>query len=362
MTKKIIAFFQKQSKPTIVVFALISIAVVASIDYALGVEISFSIFYLIPVSLLAWFNGRRDGLLGAAVCAVLWYWMDYLGGRRYSHPAIPYWNAVVRGGFFTLFALSLERLRGRYELEKSNSELKSNMLAVVSHEFGNALTVIKMTTLLLKEADLSHEPEKRLRLYTILDRVQVDLERVVANFLNHARMESGRFALNISAILLRDAVQFALSAIEPLMVHKQIDFHADFPKQPVVVRADRDALSLIMSNLLGNAVKYTPENGRISVGISSDPSRGALAGKAVIWVQDSGIGISREERRSILSGFFRTDDAKRTAKGYGVGLKITQEMVEAHGGSLEFDSEPGKGTRVWFRLPLARPDREIPDR
>lgn len=354
----IIGFLQKQTKARIILIAAASMAAVAALDFFTGTEVSFSIFYLIPVAMLTWFCGKRSGLSGAAACTILWFVVDRLSGREYSHGLIPVWNAIVRGGFFVIVSLVLSRMRGVYQLEKSVAELKSHMLSVVSHEFGNSLTVSKMATLLLKEEDGKDASARRLSLYAMLDRVQSDLEGVVANFLNHARMESGRFDLHLDTVILRTVIDSAITSIRPLMERKGIEFQMDFPVLPIEVRADRDALALIMSNLLGNAIKYTPKGGRICVGITAELARGALPGKAVIWVEDSGIGMSPEERRKITAGFFRADEAQKVATGFGIGLKITRELIQAHGGELELDSEQGKGTKASFRLPIAR-DRSL---
>jgi signal transduction histidine kinase len=116
------------------------------------------------------------------------------------------------------------------------------------------------------------------------------------------------------------------------------------------VRADEASLTLVISNLLSNAIKYTPENGRIVLGILPERSR---PGYYRLYVQDTGIGVSEEDRAKILGGHYRPESGKMmTAKGFGVGLSLAQEIVEAHGSTIEIEGAPDKGSRFSFLLPL----------
>jgi signal transduction histidine kinase len=125
----------------------------------------------------------------------------------------------------------------------------------------------------------------------------------------------------------------------------------EFPDDLQWVRADQASLTLVVSNLLSNAIKYTPEGGRIVLGILSESSR---PGFYRLYVQDSGIGVSEEDRAKILSGHFRSESGKKmTSKGFGVGLSLARQIVEAHGSAIEIEGGPGKGSRFSFLLPIA---------
>jgi signal transduction histidine kinase len=109
-------------------------------------------------------------------------------------------------------------------------------------------------------------------------------------------------------------------------------------------------MDLVMRNILGNALKYTPTGGTVTVGVRLEPRTDSRT-DAIIWVKDSGIGISPEDLTNIMSGFFRTKEGRAQAKGYGIGLKVTNELITSHGSRLEVSSTPGLGTKFSFRMP-----------
>jgi signal transduction histidine kinase len=141
-----------------------------------------------------------------------------------------------------------------------------------------------------------------------------------------------------------------LTMLRPLAEAKKLDLRwlaessgAGF----LPVRADREALALIMSNLVANAIKYTPEAGSVTVRMhpdQDDPSQ------VLFSVEDTGIGICEKDREHILSGYFRTEESQRVAKGFGVGLMLVKDLLGKHGSRLEFESVPGRGSRFYFRL------------
>jgi signal transduction histidine kinase len=178
-------------------------------------------------------------------------------------------------------------------------------------------------------------------------RVVAQLSNTVANFLNAARLESGRFTPNFRRTLIRDLVHETVAALRPLIDQKGTRLILDFPAQPLPVRADPDALSLVMTNLIGNAFKYTPKNGAVTVKIAASND---AASKVLVSVEDTGIGISDEDQKRLFAGFFRTAPGQETAKGYGVGLKVAHDLLESQGARLELESVPGKGSRFFFHL------------
>lgn len=329
--------------------SLVLMAAVWAIDYLTGPEISFSIFYLLPISFAIWRDDERWAAPLSMMAAGGWLAADLLGGRVYSNAAFPYWNAVVRLGFFLIVSILLSRLKHAYHLKVEISNLKSNMLSVVSHEFGNALNTLALATILLKEGEKGEVPASRERCYAALETVVRHLHLAVSNFLNLSRLESGRFDLKLRPTAIRTLVEETLQLLEPLMEEKQIQVRLDVPAEIVPIRADPDALALVMSNLVGNAVKYTPPGGRLTLEIR--PLSGA-SNSVLIAVADTGIGIPKEDHASVTSGFFRSETAQMSAKGYGIGLKVSREILENHGSRLQLESEPGKGSRFFFTLPI----------
>lgn len=330
-------------------FALIG--VIGFLDYITGIEWSFSIFYLIPGAFVAWYGGRGGGLSAAVGCALVWLLDDvYLGGHAYKHPLTPYWNAVMRGGYFILAVYFLQRLRKNIEMQKRLARERSELLAMASHEFGNHLAVFGMSLKLLKEAD--NDPGKQKQLQEILERTYRVLNQGALNLLNFTRCENGKLQLHPRRIELRQLVAEALEVMSPLVQQKNIQVQQDFPKDVIPLNADPDAILLVMTNLIGNAIKYNHINGRVIVRLVAEPD----GSDVVVSVEDTGIGIRKEEMKDISRLFHRTKSGESSAKGFGVGLKTVGEILDSHGTHLEISSEPGSGSRFVFRLPrLAEP-------
>ena len=159
----------KQHPRSVPVVAALLFGFVGYVDYVTGTEISISIFYLIPVSFVAWYAGLRAGLLASVVGGVVWYLFDSpVGGHHYANPAAPYWNSAVRFGFFTLMTLTLSALRRSLETIRSHAEelrlayveldrtrqeqlgVKDQLLSHVSHELRTPLTAThQFVTILL---------------------------------------------------------------------------------------------------------------------------------------------------------------------------------------------------------------------
>ncbi len=123
-----------QSKSQVVLTSLLSVLVIGIADYVTGIQITLALFYLLPISFITWFTGRREGLFISALAVMVWLTTDFLLVQRYySHPAIPYWNAAMRGSIFIIVVFLLSRLKTALEYEKEFSRLKTDMLSLVSH-------------------------------------------------------------------------------------------------------------------------------------------------------------------------------------------------------------------------------------
>ena len=333
--------------------ALTLLALIVWLDYATGVEVDFDFFYLLPIFLVSWYAGTRQGMLLAALAAGVWGGADLLSrhaqGTALSGPHILLWNLTIVAASFVVVALALARLHVALKHEVEMARLKTELLSLVSHEFNNALTSMGMALLLLRVNDGA---EQRAKVFGVLDRIHRVLKTTVSNFLNQARMESGRFRLDIKQIELRGVVRDTLELLQPLSLQKGQDLRLDFPEKPIPVSADPDALSLVMSNLIGNAIKYTPDKGRVTVRLRAlgDPAR-----EAEVSVEDTGIGIAAEDQEAVFRGFYRSAQGQKQAKGFGVGLKLSREILEAHESGLKVESELGKGSRFYFSLPVCSP-------
>ena len=330
---------------------LLMAAVVWRLDRLVASQASVSIFFLLPICFVAWFCGGAWAYAMSFISAAAWLQADLAEGRPYAHWFIPYWNAGVRLGFFvivTVLSGLIAKLRRLNDRERETSELKSRMVTLVSHEFGNFLTTFRLSLTVLRESDGTGPSAERERCYATLDRVYTHLSGAVANFLNLNRIESGKFVPRLRPTTLRTLVHATISQMGPLIEHRKVELRLDFPAQPVAVKADPDALSVILSNVIGNAFKYTPDGGSVTVRVVLEPAGTA----ALLAVEDTGIGIPAADLPLVSSGHFRAEAAQKEGKGFGVGLKVAHALLESQGASLKIESAFGRGSRVSFLLPL----------
>lgn len=239
-------------------------------------------------------------------------------------------------------------IRSLLRKEQKLAAVKSSLVHAVSHEFNNALSVIDAAIYMLQESEPDKENVPRAGLYRALNFERKSMRNFIKNILNEARMEAGKFKIEKRPLALRDLAADSVAAMEELMRKKNISFSLEMPEDPVVVSADLEALALVISNLVGNAVKYTPADGRIAVGIAAEKD-----GRMTFYIENSGRGISAADLKKIKTEFFRTGEGRSSAQGFGLGLKICNDMLLLHGSSLEVKSEPGKYARFYFSLPAA---------
>ena len=228
--------------------------------------------------------------------------------------------------------------------------LKSAMVHTVSHEFNNALTVIDAVIFMLEESELSKGNAARTSLYRTLDFQRKSLGRYVKNILNEARLDAGKFKIEKKPLDLRFLAGSSVSAMEELMRKKHISICLDLANGPGMVDADYEALSLVISNLVANAVKYTPEGGRIAVRLAPDEQKKS---RLIFSIENSGLGIAGADIKKLKTEFFRTGEGQAAAEGFGLGLKICNDMLLLHDSSLEVKSELGKNACFYFSLPMA---------
>jgi signal transduction histidine kinase len=138
-----------------------------------------------------------------------------------------------------------------------------------------------------------------------------------------------------------------LLKVQPLLEHKEIEFFVDLPPKMPELLLDKDKIIAVVVNVLGNAAKYTPGGGRVSLRVSAED------GKFRIVVEDTGVGISAEDMPKLFDKFFRSEDPRVQAEtGTGLGLSLAREVVRMHGGEIQVESELNKGSTFTVLLPL----------
>jgi two-component system, OmpR family, phosphate regulon sensor histidine kinase PhoR len=227
--------------------------------------------------------------------------------------------------------------------------MRQDFVANVSHELKTPLTVIKVNveTLMAGAAD---DPEART---PFLEQIQTQSERLhalILDLLSLARIESGAATLELESVALEPLITTELDRHRPRAEARRQTLHSTPPAEaaPIAAWADRDALVTILDNLVDNALKYTPEGGRVTVRwFRSD-------GCACVEVEDNGIGIPEADQPRVFERFYRVDKARaRELGGTGLGLSIVKHLTQAMQGSVALASEPEKGSRFTVRLPAA---------
>jgi signal transduction histidine kinase len=216
-------------------------------------------------------------------------------------------------------------------------------LAGVAHDIRNPLGALKMATDMLP-ADRPLPPEPRMRQLVVRIGRQIErLERMVHDFLDASRIESGHLELQVEDCDVRELVRVTLDLFEPAAASHRLV--ASAPDEPIRARCDPMRIEQVLANLVNNAIKYSPPGGSVRVAIARRPEA------VVITVADEGVGMSADEIDHVFDPFRRGAGAGRDVPGAGLGLFVARRIVEAHGGEIAVDSTPGTGSTFTVRLP-----------
>jgi PAS domain S-box-containing protein len=249
------------------------------------------------------------------------------------------------------YARSLVEEQNRHLVELDR--MKDDFVASVSHELRTPLTSINGYLDLVLEDDAEFPPEQRQYL-SVVRRNSERLLRLVGDLLFVAQVDAGRLSLEMGTVDLSALIADSIEAVRPVAEEKHIEVLAEV-EQIEMPQADALRLGQMLDNVLSNAVKFTPAEGRVSVRASVEDTR------AVIEVADTGMGIAPEDQTRLFDRFFRTAAASNMAiPGTGLGLAIVKAIVEGHDGSISLDSEPGRGTTVRLELPVEPASAESP--
>ncbi|MDE3019646.1 MAG: HAMP domain-containing protein [Nitrospirota bacterium] len=229
--------------------------------------------------------------------------------------------------------------------------VRKDFVANVSHELRTPLTSIKGYVEALLEGAKDH-PEEATRFLHIILKQSDRLNLILEDLLQLSQIESGRVQFRQDPVDLRGVVDRTLASIKPLAEKKQQTLSVAIPQDAPPVTGDEDRLVQVLTNLLDNAVKYSPEGGTIDV--TTRPARGDAA--IELTVADNGIGIPEADRPRVFERFYRVDKARsREMGGTGLGLAIVKHIVEGHGGQVWVEGNEPTGSRFIIRLPIAKP-------
>jgi signal transduction histidine kinase len=230
--------------------------------------------------------------------------------------------------------------------ERAVARLQSDFVAAVSHEFRSPLTTVRQMGEMLEMGRPSDEPGRQLYYRSIVNEA-MRLQRLIETLLNFGRLEAGTEHLDMVDVDVAAVIEAAVSGAAPEAGHRETTIDVGEPPR-ARVRADRDALSLALRNLIENAIKYSPPRSVVRVRCGLNESRVGFA------VSDEGAGISLVEQGMIFRKFVRGQAARDgRVKGTGIGLALVRRVVAAHGGTVDLDSEIGRGSTFTIWVPVA---------
>ncbi|MES2939674.1 MAG: response regulator [Pseudomonadota bacterium] len=240
-----------------------------------------------------------------------------------------------------------------HELQVSEARLleahrrKDEFLATLAHELRNPLAPVRNAVELLKRHALP--PDKVAWATERIDRQVHVLARLVDDLMDVSRINQGRIELRREPVALNDILADAVETVRPVMEELRHEFAMLLPDGQLVVHADRVRLAQAFTNLLHNAAKYTEPGGRVELGVLIEREQ------AVVTIRDTGIGIPPDRLDSVFEMFSQVESALvRSRGGLGIGLSLTQQLVQMHGGAVKAYSDgPGQGSRFHVQLPLA---------
>jgi signal transduction histidine kinase len=235
-------------------------------------------------------------------------------------------------------ALAIENAR-LYEEARQAVRMRDKVLAVVSHDLRNPLGAIACAAALLETPSL--DPRARKRCEVIRRNIE-GMTRLIDDLLDFAAMGQGRLSLRPESCDVRALADEALSTMHLLAGQKQLRLDAELPDNPCELRCDRTRVLQVLSNILGNAVKFT-KTGSVSLRVL------ASARDVRFEITDTGPGIAREDLASVFEPYWQA--AETSKHGRGLGLAIARQIVEAHAGQIGVESEPGAGSTFFFVLP-----------
>jgi signal transduction histidine kinase len=222
---------------------------------------------------------------------------------------------------------------------------KSDVISTVAHEMRTPLSLVKSSLSVVIDGVTGEiNDEQRKCLATARSSVE-RLDRLVGNILDISRIESGRFEIERAPLDIREVIAHVESLFERRASDSGLELRVELPGEGLIVDGDRDRMTQVFVNLVGNALKFT-EKGRITM------SARDVGDFVECAVEDTGVGIDKGHLKRLFDKFSQFGEgAVRGEKGVGLGLAITKGIIDMHGGSIEVESTAGRGSRFIIRLP-----------
>ena len=307
----------------------------------------------LPVVLIALYMAQRTSYRLGTIIA---YAGEVANGNFHARlPAYRTGELAVLGRKLNESSAKLERTVQQLQTEHAELEklerIRKDFVINVSHELRTPLASIQGYTETLMDGAL-YDQAHNMRFLTIIRHNAERLARLTADLLALSRIEMKRQEFRFATYRVNELLADVLDTIRPIANKKQIALTQEIAPAGTEVYCDSEALYQILSNLVDNAVKYTPERGGITIGMKfCPPSKGPRM--LEFFVRDTGVGIPAEDQPRLFERFYRVDKARsRELGGTGLGLAIVKHLVRTHGGDVRVESELDKGSIFFFTLPM----------
>lgn len=252
--------------------------------------------------------------------------------------------------------LSEENKKLILSLQESNTELermnrmKSKFLSIVTHDLRTPLTSIQGYTELLKTETKLSKTDRENSL-TAIEKSSERMNYLIGNLMDMVSFEAGKLRVELVDMDFLKVFQELKSTLAPLANNRKVNLEWIFPENPILILGDFNRLIQVATNLISNAVKHTPENGKITVRVSI--KEGNIEKMVLTEITDTGEGIAPENQPRVFEQFYQVETSPTRRMGLGLGLSIAQEIVHIHKGEIGVFSEGlGKGSTFYFTLPL----------
>lgn len=230
--------------------------------------------------------------------------------------------------------------------EKRVQRMKTEFVSVAAHQLRTPLSGIKWTLKMLLDEELGDLNEEQKEFVEKTYKSNQRMISLINDLLNVSRIEEGRYVYKPEVTSLENIAREVLGNLEEEIIKEDIEIVFNKPEKPTSIKVDVEKLRLAVKDLVDNAVRYSPTEGRVEITIEKEDDEVQFS------VKDNGIGIPKEQQDRIFSKFFRASNAThKQTEGSGLGLFITKNIIESHGGEIWFESEPKEGTTFYFTLP-----------
>lgn len=349
-------FIEKvKSKPLVIFLTLLHIGFISLFDFVSGSELSFSIFYVIPIAILAANKTSSKIVVVTITCiaAICWFVVEFYS-NSYSHIIFPIWNAFVRLAIFITIGVLVFSFRQNNErLDEANKKLKhlndekNKFIGIAAHDIRNPISGIYSFSDLLLNEEKSLMNQEELEIVHLIKSLSQNILNLIKNLLDVSKIESGMIELNY---LHQDYIQFIKEQIyinQLLANPKGINIHLHSDELQLLADFDSHHMSEVIQNLLSNAIKYSEKKSDIQINVIKNDK------EIITEVIDMGKGIPLEEQTKLFNYFQKTSTRPTDGEtSTGLGLAIVKKIVTAFNGTIGVKSISHEGSNFYFSFPI----------